>query len=133
MPTQEREPHVPTWFAQTLYSPQPPSTVATELAVSLSSAAPAEVDHANVFTQIHQQGQSSRSHRRGREDSEQSARVYTNTCAVWLNAFDQGEIILRASCNHVFHALCFSELVQHSLYLSKRKHNVPTAVSQQLC
>ena len=58
MPTQERETHAPTWFAQIPYSPQPPSTMPTEPAVSSASAAPAEVDHANVFTQIHQQASS---------------------------------------------------------------------------
>ncbi|CAK9099803.1 unnamed protein product [Durusdinium trenchii] len=70
----------------------------------------------SVFSEIHAHSRSvSRGSRSAPSQQEEGrARVFSNTCTICLTAFEQGDDVLRASCDHVFHALCFSELMQHS-------------------
>ena len=70
----------------------------------------------SVFSEIHAHSRSvSRGSRSEPSQQEEGrARVFSNTCTICLTAFEQGDDVLRVSCDHVFHALCFSELMQHS-------------------
>lgn len=39
---------------------------------------------------------------------------FTDRCTICQQLFNQGEELLRITCGHLFHSLCFSELMQHS-------------------
>ena len=42
------------------------------------------------------------------------ARPFSNQCTICQQVFNQGEEILRIECGHMFHSLCFSEMLQHT-------------------
>ena len=43
-----------------------------------------------------------------------SSTPFTDRCTICQQLFSQGEELLRITCGHLFHSLCFSELMQHS-------------------
>ena len=99
----------PVWFQQPVRTsiPQAPQTP-EQVAVATAS------EVVSIFAEVHAArfAQAERSRPQSRPRNE--VRPFSNQCTICQQTFNQGEEILRIECGHMFHSICFSEMMQHS-------------------